>query len=78
MTIETKYNVGDEVWWTEGSDNTPHSGIIAIIRINVFDKDVIVQYGIKKELNGFPYNKWLYGCAFPTKEELLKSLKNDK
>lgn len=75
MTIETKYNIGDEVWWAEGSDNTPHSGIISVIRINAFDnKSIVVQYGIKKELNGFPYNKWLYDCVFPTKESLLKSL----
>jgi hypothetical protein len=73
MTIETKYNIGDEVWWAEGSDNTSYSGIISVIRINVFDNDVVIQYGIKKELNGFPYNKWLYDCIFPTKEELLKS-----
>ena len=74
MTIETKYNIGDVVWWVEGSNNTPHSGIISVIRINVFDKSVVMQYGIKEELNGFPYTKWLYDCVFPTKEELLKSL----
>lgn len=67
MTIETKYNIGDEVWVRYG--NTPLKCII------VGRNDTTGYYLIEGVINnttqqGIKHPKTL----FPTKEELLKSL----
>lgn len=75
MKIETKYNIGDEVWWKEKDDNTPHSGIISAIRISVFDQasNIGIQYGVKNKSFDGVYYMWFWDF-YSTKEELLKSL----
>ena len=63
MKIETKYDIGQEVWFTLCEGRIFSSPIGSI----VFDKDGlfynVVGYGTFKEYE-----------LFPTKEELLKSL----
>ena len=73
MTIETKYDIGDEVWW-KYKDGTIHSGIIGAIRVNVYDQEtnVGIQYGIKHDIYDCDY-EWFWDF-YPTKEELIKSL----
>lgn len=68
MTIETKYNIRDEVWFM--FDGKPLNGKIArisdyTIKIRVVFKDG-KEYLFGRDIKGFKY--------FPTKEELLKSL----
>ena len=68
MTIETKYNIGDEVWFM--FDGKPLNGKIArisehTIKLRVRFKDG-KDYLFSREIKGFKY--------FPAKEELLKSL----
>jgi hypothetical protein len=67
MTIETKYNIGDEVVYL--NDNKIKEGTIRNISILVYiDNEITIQY---KTSNGvYVYEQDL----FPTKEELLKSL----
>ena len=67
MTIETKYNIGDEVWY-KGFEEPFHDGI-SNIRIDV---DCLGEIHIEYELwNDVTKEE----CQlFPTKEELLKSL----
>lgn len=68
MTIETKYNIGDEVWFL--FDGKPLNGKIA--RISEYTIKIIVifkdgkEYLFSRDIKGFE--------LFPTKEELLKSL----
>ncbi len=71
MTIETKYNIGDEVWliW----ENKVYVSFIEDVRVKRNNKNTKIEYmvesmqkkdfGLKKESD-----------LFPTKEELLKSL----
>ena len=68
MTIGTKYNIGDEVWFM--FDSKPLNGKIAriseyTIKIKVIFKDG-KEYFFSRDIKGFK--------LFPTKEELLKSL----
>ena len=37
MTIDTKYNIGDEVWW-KYKNGEIHSGIIGAIQVTVYDQ----------------------------------------
>ena len=70
MTIETKYNIGDEVWFD--SLDFDKSAKICHIIINVFiDGYTSIEYGL--ENRGY-YWKRNEHEIFPTKEELLKSL----
>ena len=71
MTIETKYNIGDEVWY-KGFPNIYQLKVIGIkiimrsslelIEYDVVEVDDDIPLGIQEIL------------LFPTKEELLKSL----
>lgn len=68
MTIETKYNIGDEVWFL--FDGKPLNGKIArksehTIKIIVVFKNG-KDYLFSRDIKDFK--------LFPTKEELLKSL----
>lgn len=68
MTIETKYNIGDEVWWFWAGSCVPARGIIVAFWKQE-DGEALAQI-ISREM---PVNipcKRLY----PTKDELLKSL----
>ena len=73
MTIETKYNIGDKVWFID--DNKVKSA--TIITIGVFvERDMNSQYvsnSVQYNLYDFPY-PYIENQLFPTKEELLKSL----
>lgn len=85
MTIETKYNISDEVW-TAFCKN----GVVGVVKCRITDFE-IKQYEsrrfIKYGLIAIAENTCEYGTAeyeipdkyyeeylFPTKEELLKSL----
>lgn len=68
MAIETKYNIGDEVWFL--FDGKPLNGKIA--RISEYTIKVVVifkdgkEYSFIRDIKDFK--------LYPTKEELLKSL----
>ena len=70
MTIETKYNIGDEVWWKTKRYNG--SAIVESISINIggiYPCEmylIITDRGVTLYLHEHE--------LFPTKEELLKSL----
>ena len=70
MTIETKYNIGDEVWCLDFF-NKPHKGkILSINTFNVYkwkEHDYISYYI-------HPIGSRIECELFPTKEELLKIL----
>ena len=73
MTIETKYNIGDEVWVMH--DNKVKRGIIIKIDASL-ERDMNSQNVGKSVYYGlydFPY-PYIENHIFTTKEELLKSL----
>jgi hypothetical protein len=71
MTIETKYNIGNEVFWA-GYDGTWHSGRI----LGIFIIDNKIKYVLSElKTKGRTYAIYVDESElFPTKEELLKSL----
>ena len=77
MTIETKYNIGDEVWAiVENRAQCLRIESIAVSTLGeTFDESGrLISYRIKIEYylgDGYWVND---GYCFPTKEELLKSL----
>ena len=73
MTIETKYNIGDEVWWKE--DGIGHFGVVKAIKTQVFEtpENISIQYGIIKQEGLERQYQW-FSDFYSTKEELLKSL----
>lgn len=67
MTIETKYNIGDEVWY-KGFKEVFHDRICNI-RIDVDCLgEIHIYYKLWNDVTKDEYK------LFPTKEELLKSL----
>ncbi len=67
MTIETKYNIGDEVWY-KGLEEPFHDGI-SNIRIDVDCLgEIHIEYELWNDVTKEEYQLFL------TKEELLKSL----
>ena len=67
MTIETKYNIGDEVWFR---------GYKGIYQDKIFHIHININCDGEIQIN---YELWGYTIKeesklFPTKEELLKSL----
>ena len=68
MTIETKYNVGDEVWWYWLGSCVMANGEFRGYRIS---KDKIIYAAIGTS-DGTVYIE--ANRLYPTKEELLKSL----
>ena len=69
MTIETKYNIGDEVWITNNSQ--PIQVQILQITVKKRGEHITIEYMIDNdEVITRRYEQDL----FPTKEELLKSL----
>lgn len=71
MTIETKYNIGDEAWFM--FLNKPIRGIVAKIDIDIARTgDWYIEH-YKVEVDGSLYCK-IGQSLYPTKEELLKSL----
>lgn len=70
MTIETKYNIGDEVWLNSSGYHI--KGSVDEINISVLiDGSVHIIYNIEKIGYFFERHD---DELFPTKEELLKSL----
>lgn len=65
MKIETKYNVGDKVWYWFNN----HIEMVGIIITILIDLDLKVRYKCDNSNNIF-YEDELY----PTQKELLKSL----
>ena len=71
MVIETKYNIGDEVFWV-GYDGIWHSGrILGIFIIDNKIKYVLSELKIRKRTYAIYVDEV---DLFPTKEELLKNL----
>lgn len=72
MTIETKYNIGDEVWFM--CRNTITSGYVQF-GLCTFNRDssITITYDVMTNVLSNPLT-----CReselFPTKEELIKSL----
>ena len=71
MVIETKYNIGDEVWVMY--DNKPSKRAVDFIEIIVAStiSKGFIQYGL--EMEGV-VERMTEKYLFSTKEELLKSL----
>lgn len=85
MIIRTKYNLGDEVWFRYG-DKIKKGEVIDLKATVVFlspNPTITYSIRIKKEKGGFWLNRDktikvlpLYEeMLFPTKEELVKSLR---
>lgn len=71
MTIETKYNIGDEVWFM--NMNKPTKGSVVKIDIDIARRgDWYIEH-YKVEADRIIYQH-IGQSIFPTKEELLKSL----
>ena len=68
MTIETKYNIGDEVWFMY--ENRAHKSKINAIYVSFYEDMQTVKYSFGNYIYEFKQNEELY----LTKEELLKSL----
>lgn len=69
MQINTKYNIGDKVWWIE--NNKVHQGNVRSIHFSMYDSDYgsVLVYLLAGDVRDFKED-----VLFPTKEELLKSL----
>lgn len=71
MTIETKYNIGDEVWFM--NENRPHKGIVVKLDVDIARRgDWYIEH-YKVEVNGFEYCQ-VGESLYHSKEELLNSL----
>lgn len=71
MTIETKYNIGDEVWFM--NNNKPARGTVIKIDIDIARSgDWYIEH-YKVEADGYQHIK-VGQNLYPTKEEMLKSL----
>ena len=70
MTIETKYNIGDEVWFQTLGINYKANVIEIVINI-LIDGSVVVNYQLGRM--GYYYER-NEDELFPTKKELLKNL----
>lgn len=71
MTIETKYNIGDEVWCAN-IFGEPFQLKIYGIAIEILGKRTFISYYVG--LNEVSSTLKREDLLFPTKEELLKSL----
>lgn len=71
MKIETKHNIGDEVWLMK--ENKPAKQVVDFIEIIVASatSESFIRYGLKME--GL-VKRVTENHLFPTKEELLNSL----
>lgn len=67
MTIETKYNIGDEVWFEAAGDAKCEE--IFGIEVNVYKDKLFIEYLFANDSYPFGLNEF---DLFPTKEELLK------
>ena len=77
MTIETKYNIGDEVWTYGDYHKGCITGEIQDLKATSVFLDITptIEYTIRRVINGkVKLHHRLEQDLFPTKEELLKSL----
>ena len=72
MTIETKYNIGDEVWFM--NKNKACSDIITAVHIYRTETLLNTTYGFGNTIQTQIVSTMKESDLFPTKEELLKSL----
>ena len=72
MTIETKYNIGQEVWFM--NENKACSDIITAVNTYVTETFSNVTYGFGNTIRTQIVTTMKESDLFPTKEELLKSL----
>ena len=73
MTIETKYNIGDEVWFTH--DHIAMRGVVERISINTWGGEAQIFYEINPPQRALTEVGEVWeGFLYPTKEELLESL----
>lgn len=79
MTIKTKYNIGDKVWFMY--DNTVESDEIHSIRCDIWlNGDVSERYKTHRQTLDKNNNDYIKDISFgieqifPTKQELLNSL----
>lgn len=72
MTIETKYNIGDEVWVANIFKEPLEVKIYGIVVEVIKDNKVLIDYHIGFSKDSCTLRK--EELVFPTKEELLKSL----
>ena len=70
MTIETKFNIGDEVWFM--NEGEPISEKIVRIDVEQYERKQFVEYTVV--LGDCILTTFYEQEIFPTKEELLKSL----
>ena len=70
MTIETKYNIGDEVWFM--NEGEPTSEKIVRIDVEQYEQKQFIEYTVI--LCDVILTSFYEEEVFPTKEELLKSL----
>ena len=72
MTIETKYNIGQEVWFIVNSTIAPF--IVSQISIVRTEYNTYTTYGLRTKNEPIITIDATERFMFPTKEELLKSL----
>lgn len=68
MTIETKFNIWDKVYFL--SDNRCENDFITHIRIEIYSNETKIIYDVKDSYISYIYEDKL----FKTKEELVKDL----
>ena len=71
MTIETKYNIGDEVWCM--NNNKVYMSFIQEVRVRKNNKKTKIEYIVEK-MQKIDFGLKKEDELYPTKEELLKSL----
>ena len=75
MTIETKYNIGDEVWVGDKEAGSILNGRVVDVNIYCnYGHHVTVVFTVILEAMRINPIRVLEWQLFPTKEELLKSL----
>lgn len=73
MTIETKFSLGDEVWWTT-KDNSG-SGTVKNIEVNISEHGTRTTYKIHIKGGGI-HLVFFEQDLFATREELIKHLQD--
>lgn len=71
MAIETKYNIGDEVWFPFRGN--PHKSKIKAIYIYHINGRIFIRY-IMEDMCGESFMAYSERHAYSSREELLKSL----
>ena len=72
MTIETKYNIGDEVWVI--MNNRVECVKIQSVKLEVYTDYKVYKVEVYPVYYDFCGGRYYETQLFPTKEELIKSL----